>query len=124
MYDREIFDFASEMAGGEVSETVMMTLCKAAAGELRERLRKGVRAAEIKEQFVAAAGVLALSMYIAAGASSVPARAVKAFKAGNLSVTCAEAGEPVSAASLRRQAERMLSAYLRDEGFAFLGVRG
>lgn len=109
------------MAGGEVSETVLMTLCKSAAGELRERLRSGVSAAEIKERFVAAAGVLALSMYAAAGAA--PAPAVRAFKAGNLSVSCAGA-ETASAASLRRQAERMLSAYLRDGDFAFLGVRG
>ena len=112
---------ASEMAGGEVSETVLMTLCMSAAEELRGRLRSGVSAAEIKERFVAAAGVLALSMYIAAGAS--PAPAVRSFRAGNLSVSCAGTEVP-SAASLRRQAERMLSAYLRDEEFAFLGVRG
>ena len=122
MYDREIFDFASEIAGGEVSETVMMTLCMSAAEELRRRLRPGISAGEIKERFVAAAGVLALSMYIASGAA--PAPAVKSFKAGNLSVVCSGGGESVSAASLRRQAEKMLSAFLRDEGFAFLGVRG
>lgn len=120
IYDQEIFDFAAEMCGGEISETVMRALCRAAAGELRQRLREGVGAEEIRELFVAAAGVLALSMYTAAGGRST----VTSFKAGNLSVTCADGGEPVSATGLRRMAENMLAAYLRDEGFGFLGVRG
>lgn len=110
------------MAGGEVSETVMMTMCSAAAQELKNRLREGIGAEEIKELFVAAAGVLALSMYIAGGTAAP--NAVRSFRAGSLSVTCAGAEDTPSAASLRRQAERMLSAYLRDEGFAFMGVRG
>ena len=120
IYAREIFDFASEMCAGELSETVMMTLCRAAAGELRQRLREGVGAGEIKELFVAAAGILALSMYAAAGARP----AMTSFKAGNLSVTCADGGETVSAPALRRLAESMLSSYIRDEGFGFMGVRG
>lgn len=98
----------------------MMTLCRAAAGEIKQRLREGVGAGEIKELFVAAAGVLALSMYVAAGARP----AVTSFKAGNLSVTCADGGEPVSAAALRALAENMLASYLKDESFGFLGVRG
>lgn len=123
MFDRKIFDLASTLAGGEVSETVLRTLCSAAARELEHRLRDGVSPRQIRELFVTAAGVLALSMYIASGAAPAPAHTLKSFRAGNLSVSCADPDEPVSAASLRRCAERMLSDFLRDEGFAFLGVR-
>ena len=108
------------MAGGALSETMLMTLCAAASGQLRERLREGVDEQEFKGLFVTAAGMLALSMYCAAEGRE----RLTSFKAGNLSLTFAQDEEPATAASLRAQAERLLAAYLRDEGFAFLGVRG
>ena len=120
IYAREIFDFASEMYTQEISETVLLALCRAAAGELKRRLRGGGSPTEIKEEFVTAAGMLALSMYIAA--EDRPA--ISSFKAGSFSVGCRAGGGEVTAESLRRQAEAVLAAYLRDEGFAFLGVRG
>ena len=60
-----------------------------------------------------AAGMLALSMYIAASGSGE----VTAFKAGNLSVEMA--GGESAADTLRRQAELLLSGYMEDQGFAF-----
>ena len=60
-----------------------------------------------------AAGMLALSMYIAASGSGE----VTAFKAGNLSVE--RRGGESAADSLRRQAELLLSGYMEDQGFAF-----
>ena len=60
-----------------------------------------------------AAGMLALSMYIAASGSGE----VTAFKAGNLSVEMA--GGESAADALRRQAEMLLSGYIEDRGFAF-----
>ena len=60
-----------------------------------------------------AAGMLALSMYIAASGSGE----VTAFRAGNLSVE--RAGSESAADSLRKQAELLLSGYLEDQGFAF-----
>ncbi len=119
IYAREIFDFASELCASELPETAFMTLCAAAEGELTRRLRDGVRAADIRETFVAAAGVLALSMYMTAGGKG----AVTSFKAGNLAVSCADGGETVSAGRLRALAESMLSDYIRDESFGFMGVR-
>lgn len=117
---REIFDFAAGLCASELPETAVMALCAAAEGELGRRLREGVSVSDIRETFVAAAGVLALSMYMAAGARP----AVTSFKAGNLAVSCADGGETVSAGRLRALAESMLSAYIRDEGFGFMGVRG
>lgn len=120
IYDREIFDFVSGLYTQEISETALMTLCGAASAQLKARLREGVSAAEIKEQFVTAAGMLALAMYIA----SEDTPAVSSFRAGNLSVGCRAGGGEATAASLRKQAENILAAYLQDEDFAFLGVRG
>ena len=60
-----------------------------------------------------AAGMLALSMYIAASGAG----GVTAFRAGNLSVEMA--GGESAADTLRRQAELLLSGYIEDQGFAF-----
>ncbi len=120
IYAREIFDYAAQMCASELPETAFMTLCSAAENELRRRLRDGVTAAEIKELFVAAAGALALSMYMTAGGKG----AVTSFKAGNLAVSCAADGGNASPHTLRALAENLLSAYIRDESFGFMGVRG
>jgi hypothetical protein len=115
---QEIYDFSQKLYGGEVSEQVLKRLCQVSSQELVSRLREGVDAQEIEEQFVAAAAMLALSLYLAAEYGEN----VESFAAGSLSVKLS--GERVSAASLRRQAELILSAYLKDQGFAFLGVEG
>lgn len=120
IYAGEIFEFASGLCTAELPETVMPALCAAAEGELSRRLRGGVDIEEIRETFVAAAGMLALSMFMSAGGRG----AVTSFKAGNLAVSCAGGGEAASADRLRALAETMLSAYLRDEDFGFMGVRG
>ena len=89
--------------------------------ELEGRLRAGVTPGEIMSAFVSAAGVLALSMYIQLGDTSD----IGSFKAGNMTVNLRGGdSRAVSAASLRRQAELMLAAWLEDRGFDFLGVRG
>jgi hypothetical protein len=41
------------------------------------------------------------------------------FRAGNLSI-----GERHPVPALRARAEALLAPYLKDDGFAFLGVRG
>lgn len=120
IYAREIFDYAAQMCASELPETAFMTLCAAAEGELSRRLRGDVRAEDIRELFVAAAGALALSMYMTAGGRG----AMTSFRAGNLAVSCAGGGETASAPALRALAESMLAAYLRDEDFGFVGVRG
>lgn len=94
----------------------METLCKAAAAQLLTRLKKGVDREDIHSQFVMAAGMLALSMYIAASGSGE----VTAFKAGNLSVQ--RSGGESAADALRRQAELLLGGYIEDQGFAFMCV--
>ncbi len=88
---------------------------------MESRLREGVSPDDIGELFITAAGMLALSMYIEVGAADDAA----GVKAGNVTVSRRGAREGIaSAASLRREAEAMLSAFLKDRGFGFVGVRG
>ena len=116
IYTEEILNFAGEALGGEAAESGRLSaLCEAASAELLGRLREGVDVAEIKQLFVTAAGVLALSMYMAVGDEGK-----KTVKAGHLSVSTG--GKAASAHSLRKQAEAMLSAYIADCGFDFRSV--
>ena len=116
MFNEEILSFARERAGEEGGD-ILPALCKVAGAELLSSLRQGVSPEEIREQFVSAAGVLALSMYIAVDDSRV-----SSFRAGNLSVSTVSG--QADADSLRALAETMLASYLTDQGFAFLGVEG
>ncbi|HBD85954.1 MAG TPA: hypothetical protein DC001_00840 [Clostridiales bacterium] len=113
---------ALALLGGAPEDTgVLSGLCAAAASEMESRLREGVSPDDIGELFITAAGMLALSMYIEVGAADDAA----GVKAGNVTVSRRGAREGIaSAASLRREAEAMLSAFLKDRGFGFVGVRG
>lgn len=123
-YTKEIYAQAEALLGEPVSDdraAALTAMCEAAGTELESRLRGGVTAEEIESAFVSAAGVLALSMYIQLGDTSD----IGSFKAGNVTVNLRDGNaRAVSAASLRRQAELMLAAWLEDRGFDFMGVRG
>lgn len=118
----EIMMAAKGLLGGACgNEAALTAMCEAASAELTSRLRKDVDVYEISGQFVTAAAMLALSMYIQLGESGD----WSSFKAGNVSVSRRGSGSAKSAASaLRRQAESMLAAYTYDAGFDFRGVRG
>ena len=116
--EARILAFARALAGNDADALVLTGMCAAAAEELESRLRAGVDAGALGETFVRAAGVLALSMYCAVKDTEK----LKSFRAGNLSVEYAD-GE-ASPEGLRKLAEQMLSAYLTDRGFGFMGVKG
>lgn len=116
IYIDEIYSFAEGSLGGETGKKDTLTaLCAAASAELLARLREGVDVESIKPLFVTAAGVLALSMFIALGDEGE-----YSFKAGSVSVS--GGNKAASAHSLRMQAETILSAYLSDRGFQFKSV--
>ncbi len=116
IYTEEICVFASEVLGEEAgSEGVLKALCEAASTELLARLREGTNVESIKPLFVTAAGVLALSMYVAVGDEGT-----KSVKAGNMAISTG--GRAASAHSLRKQAEAMIAAYVKDCGFEFRSV--
>ncbi len=110
------YPFAAAAAGSGADETLLRALCAAAASELEARLREGVSAEALGEKFSLAAGVLAASMYCAAGRPEQ----IRAFRAGQVSAEYAAA----TPETLRAAAETLLAAYLTDRGFDFRGVRG
>lgn len=116
----DIFAKARELAPetGTESGALLSALCTAADVELKSRLKNGVLLEEIEELFVTAAAMLALSMLT----ESSEQERMTEFTAGSLTVGFA--GEKVSAAALRRQAENMLRCYIESDDFAFTGVAG
>ena len=121
----EIRKKAETLAGRELREqeaALLGEMCAAAAQELEQRLRQGVKPEDIQSAFVSAAGVLALSLYIQVASAG---EEETNLKLGDVSVQRRGAGTArVSASTLRKQAEAMLAAYLEDQGFFFREVRG
>lgn len=115
----EVLDRAELFLGVELSESGRQTLsalCAVAAANLESRLRSGVSVDEIHEEFVTAAGVLALSMYAAVGGGDF-----SSVKVGEVTLT---RGGGDFSDSLRTLAEEMLASQLTERGFDFRGVRG
>ena len=104
------------------SGRALRSVCDSAAAELESRLRAGVKSSDIEELFVSAAGVLAISLYLEL--EYIPNEKIDSFTAGDLSVKLREGTKAQSAATLRKRAESMLSAYLDCGGFEFTGVAG
>lgn len=116
--DKDIFEkakivYREELTGDD--ESTLYEMCRAARAEFEKRLRDGVDMTAIYDEFVRAAGVLAVSMFVAldcAGAESFTAGSVTLKRGGSY-------GAKKAASSLRSQAELMLAGYLRDSAFCF-----
>ena len=123
--NQDVESKAREMLGySPLAESgrVLRSVCDSAAAELESRLRAGVKSSDIEELFVSAAGVLAISLYLEL--EYIPDEKIDSFTAGDLSVKLREGTKAQSAATLRKRAESMLSAYLDCGGFEFTGVAG
>lgn len=120
--DKDIFEKAKIVYREGLTsenESALYEMCCAARAELERRLRDGTEVAAIYDEFVRAAGVLAVSLFVGldcAGAESFTAGSVTLKRGGSSSAKKA-------AASLRSQAELMLAGYLRDDAFRFGTVR-
>jgi len=90
----------------------LLEYCAAAESEFASRLREGVLAEDIGGIWNTACALAAISMY-----RLTPGEV--RFRAGNLSI-----GEKYPVPALRARAEAIIAPYLRDDGFAFRGVRG
>lgn len=101
------------------SEAVLFEMCASACRELLGRLREEISLEEIYEDFVRGAAVLAVSLFVGLDCSEVDS-----FSAGSLRLKRrgSNAGRR-TAASLRSQAELMLTGYLKDAAFCFKAVR-
>ena len=106
----------------EEQRELLRLLCTAAQRELTAKLKEGCTAEECGESFLCAAALLAAANFhsvTAAGGDAV------SFAAGSVSVNTGGSSEQAKrAALLRRQAKRLLAGWLKDDGFAFRGVKG
>ncbi len=123
-YTDEIYAGCAAMLGELPDEksAALRAACLSAEAEFTSRLRRETSPDELGDTFISACSVLALSQYILLEGACGGASAVTL---GSVSVSFKGAGSVRSAAStLRDQAESMLSAWLEDSGFCFMGVRG
>ena len=101
------------------SEARLDGLCIAAAMQLESRLRVNVDRSDIEAVFVAAASLLAVSMYMELERECGE---LESFSAGELSVKLKSGSSAGGADSLRKQAETMLAPYTESGAFGFMGV--
>lgn len=114
-----IFEMAKVLVRSNLSESeesALKEMCAAAFHELSFRLRDDLSVDDIRDQFIRAAATLGLSLFVGVNAD----KAVK-FSAGSVNVE--KRSGDASARSLRKQAELMLTGFLKDGGFAFRAVR-
>ena len=126
MTTEEILAAARELAGRAMTdgeEKILSVLCAGELAAWRGRLREGMTEEQCQDVLVVACALGALAAMGTAWESS--AGGVVSFSAGDLSVREADGQTAEERAdSLRRQAERLMAPYARDEGFAFWEVEG
>lgn len=118
--EQEIMEKAKMFIREELSavqEELLFEMCLAANYELLLRLKEEISVEVIHEQFIRAAGALAASLYL-----EMDDRAPERFTAGHVTVQRSKTEKSVSEI-LRRQAELMLTGYIKDSGFGFKAVR-
>ena len=112
MYINEIKAEAAALSGAEEGA---LEICAAAAeAGLLRKLREGVDPESIRDVFIAAASLMALSIYFAADGGV-------SFKAGEVSLS---GRKDNTAETMAAQAEALLAGFIRDESFGFMGVDG
>lgn len=89
----------------------LLEYCAAAESEFKARLREGVLPEDIGGVWNTACALAAISMF-----RLTPGEL--RFRTGNLSIS-----EKYPVPALRARAEAIIAPYLRDDGFAFRGVR-
>ncbi len=106
----------------EEQRELLRLLCTAAERELEGRLKEGCTAEDCGESFLCAAALLAAADFRSMASAGGDAMS---FTAGSVSVSTGGSSEQEKQTSLlRRQAKRLLASWLKDDGFAFRGVKG
>ena len=104
---------AGELDGRQAD--LLKVLCTASTASLTARLKEGLTPEDCKADFVAAASLLALASLSGADGGEQ----LEEFRAGDLTVK--RGGKDAASRCLQRQAELMITPYLKDR-FAFRGV--
>ena len=113
----EIMALCRAMGAGEDQETLLTPLIEAASAGLARRLKQGVAPEDCGAVFPLAAAMVAMEGLEGASGGG----RVTAFTAGEVSVRVEHSTDTPS---LTAHAERLLSPWLGETGFAFRGVRG
>ena len=98
-------------------QKILEALCSASTSSLTVRLRDGLTVDDCKNEFVAAASMMAL----AALTNMAVDTPVEQITAGDFTIKKGTANRAAAANCLMEQAEKMMAAYLKDN-FAFMGV--
>ncbi len=119
MLSEQVFAQASMLAGEleEKQRGLLRLLCGIATSSLSARLKPGLTPEDCKADFIAAASLYALAALNGADRDVD----MEEFKAGDLSIKKGSSGMDAASRCLERQAELIISPYLKDR-FAFLGV--
>lgn len=114
----EILALCKAMGAEDRQEDLLIPLIRAVTPALERRLKAGVTVTDCGAAFpLAAAMVVMDGLERTCGGSSVTS-----FTAGDVSIRTG--GQNGGASSLVAQAERLLTPWLGETGFAFQGVRG
>ena len=113
----EILALCRAMGAGEDQDVLLLPLIGAVVPALEGRLKKGVTAADCGSAFPLAAAMMVLDHLDRA----VGGDRVTSFSAGEVSIRTDGHG---GGASRTDQAQRLLSPWLGETGFAFRGVAG
>jgi hypothetical protein len=116
IYTDKVLEAAVSL-GGDGSQGLRL-FCESAQEEIIGRLRDGVQPEDFQEIFITASAMLALAGYRETGADGGAA----SYTAGRISVTGRDGG--AVGVALRRQAEVLLTPYVKDRDFCFMGVDG
>ena len=119
MLKDQVFAQAALLAGEltQKQTELLRMLCLVSSSSLASQLRQGLTVEDCKAEFIAAA-----SLYALASLNSVAEDSdVSEFKAGDLTVKKGSAGKDAASRCLLRQAEMILSPFLKDR-FVFQGV--
>ena len=116
-----IMELAEAIASPEESERPLLdALCTAAETAAAGRLKDGLTPKDCGFKFLCAAAMLA-------AAGLLPCRengGVEQFTAGDVTIRTGGSDGCGDGASLRRQAALLMADYWKDDGFAFVGVKG
>lgn len=118
--EEKILEMARLITGaGEEEKEYLAALCRAEQEKLRDRLRE--ESLEQSDAFLCAAAWMAAADYC----SGKGAGGAASWRAGDVSVQETDAQKRVAAAdALRAAGARLLEGLVKDDAFAFWGVRG
>lgn len=118
--NEEIMALCRAMGACEDQEELLLPLVQAVSEQLAGRLRAGVGPEDCGPAFPLAAAMTAMDQL----AGLTGENKLSSFTAGELTIRCEAGDGGRKGDSLTQQADRLLSPWLGDAGFAFQEVQG